>query len=292
MIAPSNTPPEPSPQALWDHYSDTYFSLRMGLAVLAFTFPLVLYGYGKYRHGLDLQPSMSAYFFAATAQQCASFPMRTLFVGFLFAIGACLYLYKGFTDLENYLLNGAGICAALVAIFPERILLSDAVQHIGIRQLFESCPAVRAVAEAAPTFPIHYIAAVLMFVILAVVAWACAYKTLDYLPASKGDPASFRRTYRAIAVLMVLCPATGLLLTALTGGTSSYVFFVEAAGVWTFAAYWVVKSRELALSRLEKNPREAIANAPPSPHTRPPRGDGRMLGVVEAPSGHRERSAK
>jgi hypothetical protein len=269
MISPTNTPPEKDPQALWSHFSDTYFSLRMGLAVLAFAFPLVLYFYGKYRHGLDLQPSMSAYFFAATADQCASFPMRTLFVGFLFAIGAGLYLYKGFTDLENILLNAAGICAALVAIFPERISAVDAQTNERIRQLFENCPAVGVLAETGQSLPIHYLSAVLLFVILAFVAWACACKTLEYLPAGKGDPKLFRRTYRAISILMLLCPLTGLLFTVLLRDMSTYVFFVEAAGIWTFGAYWAVKSRELALSQLEKNPQEAVRNSSPPSQIQP-----------------------
>jgi hypothetical protein len=279
MISASNAPPQRNSQALWSHFSDTYFSLRMGLAVLAFTFPLVLYFYGKYRHGVDLQPSMSAYFFAATTRQCASFPMRTIFVGFLFAIGAGLYLYKGFTDLENILLNVAGVCAAVVAIVPERLSADHARSDARIRQLFQNCPAVREWADATQALPIHYLSAVLLFVILAIVAWACAYKTLDYLPAGKGDPVLFRRTYRTIAGLMVLCPLSGWLLARFLSDMSTYVFFLEAAGIWTFGAYWAVKSRELALSRLEKDPREAVRNARPSalrsdesPHTADVRG--------------------
>lgn len=282
-MKPSNTPPPKDPQALWAHFSDTYFSLRLGLALLAFSFPLVLYFYGKYRHGLDLQPSMSAYFFAASAEQCASFPMRTLFVGYLFAIGVGLYLYKGITDLENLLLNAAGVCAAVVAIFPERISPADAATDDRLRQLFQDCPNVLAYAQAASGPPVHYIAAVLMFVLLAVVAWACADKTLEYLPPGKGDPETFRTTYRVIAVLMVLCPATGLVLAALLGGLSKYVFFVEAAGVWTFAAYWAFKSRELALSRLEKNPQDAVVNAARATQTRvATQGDRRRARVVDA----------
>src|SRR5215212_7799422 len=45
-------------------------------------------------------------------------PMRTIFVGFLCITGSFLYLYKGFTKLENLLLNVAGISAVLVALFP------------------------------------------------------------------------------------------------------------------------------------------------------------------------------
>src|SRR4051812_17674180 len=108
MKALSNVPPPKDLKALWKNFADTYFSLRTGLAVLAFAMPIVLYGYGRLRHGLDLQPSMSRYFWAAAmADQCAAFPMRTVFVGFLVAIGVGLYLYKGLTRLENSLLNVA-----------------------------------------------------------------------------------------------------------------------------------------------------------------------------------------
>jgi hypothetical protein len=269
LIKPSNTPPARSPQALWAHFSDTYFSLRMGLAVLAFVFPLVLYFYGKFRYGLDLQPSMSAYFFAATPTHCASFPMRTWFVGFLFAIGVGLYLYKGITDLENLLLNVAGVCAVLVAVFPQRLVAADADRDAGLRQLFESCLAVRQLAEMPQGLPIHYMAAVLLFAVLAVVAWACAHKTLDYLPPGKADARTFRRSYRLLAVLMLLCPLAGLLLALVIGDGSGWIFFVEAAGIWTFGAYWAVKSRELALSRLEKNPPEAVRYAPQQAGARP-----------------------
>ncbi len=242
---------QPSAALLVEHFYSTYFSLRAGLALLAFAFPLVLYFYGKLRYGLPLQASMSAYFFAATAEQCASFPMRTLFVGFLFAIAVGLYVYKGFTALENVLLNAAGVCAAVVAIFPEGLTLAEGANNPGLQQLFSHCPAVRQWAES-PPLAIHYTAAVLLFVLLAAVVWFCASKTLAYLPAGKGDAALYRRTYRSIALLMLACPISGLAVASVFGQGSSWVFFVEAAGVWTFALYWTVKSRELALSQLEK----------------------------------------
>ena len=62
----SNAPPPSDSTELWKHFSDTYFSLRAGLALLGFAMPFVLYLYGKLGHGLDLQSSMSAYFWAAT----------------------------------------------------------------------------------------------------------------------------------------------------------------------------------------------------------------------------------
>jgi len=92
---------------------------------------------------LDLQPLMSDYFWAATQEQCASFPMRTIFVGYLFAIGVGLFAYKGLTKLENILLNVAALCALAVAIYPEGLSLKKTTYDPRVAQLFESCPAVR-----------------------------------------------------------------------------------------------------------------------------------------------------
>ena len=96
----SNTPPQRESRALGNHFSKTYMSLRTGLFMLAFTMPFVLNLYGKFRHGLDFQPSMSAYFWAATQDQCATFPMRTIFVGYLFAIGVGLDVHQ-ITDADH-----------------------------------------------------------------------------------------------------------------------------------------------------------------------------------------------
>ena len=254
----SNTPPPTDSRELWKHFSDTYFSLRVGLAALAFAMPVVLYLYGKFHHGLDLQPSMSAYFWAAAKDQCATFPMRTIFVAFLFAIGVCLYVYKGLTSLENVLLNGAAICATLVAVYPERLSLDEAASDPRVAQLFESCPAVKESATLS-SLPVHYIAAVTLFVLLAIVAWSCANKSLEYLPPGH-DPKKFRRTYRSIAVAMILFPVAGLAAAFPFGAWSQKVFFIEAAGIMTFGLYWVFKSRELALSGLEKDPVEALGH--------------------------------
>jgi hypothetical protein len=255
----SNTPPPRDSAALWKHFSDTYFSLRAGLAALGFAMPFALYLYGKLFHGLDLQASMSAYFWAAGPDQCASFPVRTVFVGFLFAIGVFLFAYKGLTPLENTLLNFAAVCAALVAIFPERLSLAEAASDPQVAQLFENCPAVKAWA-AQPSWPVHYAAAVLLFVLLAVVVWFCAEKSLEYLPVDR-DAAAFRRAYRAIAVAMILFPAPGLAVAFLLGAPADKVFFVEAAGILTFGVYWSVKSFELHLSSLESDPGRALEHA-------------------------------
>lgn len=255
----SNVPPARESGELWNHFSKTYMSLRRNLYWLAFSMPFVLYMVGKFRHGLDLQPSMSAYFWAASQGQCATFPMRTIFVGYLFAIGVSLFAYKGLTNLENSLLNAAALCAVAVAIYPEGLSLADAAHDPLLAQLFENCPAVRAWA-AQPSLPIHYLAAVALFVLLAVVAWCCADKSLAYLPIDR-NPARFRTGYKLIAVAMVLFPAVGYAFAFLLGLMAYKVFIIEAAGVLTFAFYWFFKTLELKLSSLESDPVQAIAHA-------------------------------
>jgi hypothetical protein len=254
----SNTPPQESGELL-KHFSDTYFSLRTVLAGLAFAMPFVLYFYGKLRHGLDLQPSMSAYFWAAAVEaHCGAFPMRTIFVGFLFATAAALYAYKGLTPLENLLLNAAALSAAVVAIYPERLpALAEGDERLV--QLYQMCPAVQDwAAHSRP--PVHYIAAVTLFILLAVVAWACAKKSLQYLPPPH-DRRTFERLYKSIAIAMILFPLPGIGVAYLFGVPEAKVFFIEAAGIWTFGVYWAVKGRELALSRLERDPPAAMNRA-------------------------------
>jgi hypothetical protein len=266
-----NQPPPADERALWRHFSETYFSLRLGLALLAFAFPAWLYFWGRFVHDLPLQPSMSAYFFAARASaeagamQCAEFPMRTFFVGALCAIAAGLHLYKGLTRLENTLLNMAAICALLVAVFPERINGKDLANDPRVMQLVQDCPAVLEWAGRQPDLPIHFAAAAALFVLLGVVAWRCAYHSLAYLPADqKHRESMLRQAYRVLAGLMVLCPATGFVLAHLLARGGSFVFFVEMAGIWTFGAYWALKTWELSLSKLEKDPGAAVHNRAPT----------------------------
>ena len=96
--------------------------------------------------------------------------------------------------------------------------------------------------------------------LLAIVAWFCANKSLEYLPPDH-DPAVFRRTYRAIAIAMIGFPIVGVVVAFLLGAGSDKIFLIEAAGIVTFGIYWTVKTRELALSRLEKDPAQAIQHA-------------------------------
>jgi len=218
---------------LQKHIFSTYLTLRYGVALLAFAFPVLLYVIGRFKYGIELENTMSHYYFSLAPGDSSMrelFPMRVYFVGFLFAIGAFLYLYKGFTVIENVALNFAGIFAIGVAIFPMNWKCGES-----------GCPPVN----------LHGICGVLLFICIAYVSLVCAKDTLAYL---KNPPLAFsyRNKYRLLGVLMIASPLIALIITFLLEKFHKYTFFVEAAGIWAFALYWWVKSRELSHSSAER----------------------------------------
>lgn len=228
--------------AIADHVLATYTTLRWGLGLLALTFPVLLVAWGWW-HGIGMQSSLSGYYFAAaSADRCIWFPARGVFVGVLCAISAGLYLYKGFTPLENVLLNVAAICGVVVAWVPERL---DATQ-------VAACPILQPVLSDQPLAALHWGAAIGLFLCLGAVAWFCADKTLASMPQPhQARVPAFRRTYQALAVLMVAGPLLAVLVVRMVSARYT-VITLEAVGIWVFAAYWLVKSVELGLSGATK----------------------------------------
>jgi len=210
------TAPEEEPSDLQRHFAATYFTMRLGLGIVAVGFPLLLVIGGRLSAGLPLQDSMSAYYHAGSGV------MRTWFVGILFTLGTLLYLYKGFSTRENVALNLAGIGAVLVAVFP----------------MEWSCGA------ACSKFTVHGASAVIAFLCIAYVAAFCADDTLKLVRDPK-RLALLRNGYRVLAALMLLSPIAAFVVTSLLNLRNSLVFFLEAFGILAFALYWFLKGREL-----------------------------------------------
>ncbi|HVE79872.1 MAG TPA: hypothetical protein VNA89_13485 [Gemmatimonadaceae bacterium] len=208
---------------LQKHIAGTYFSLRVGMGVLAAALPPLLWVGGWLGDGVPLRCSMSAYYYSPA--------MRDTFVGALVAIGAFLYLYKGFSRRENWALNLAGALAVGIAMVPT---------------------STRCGAPA--LFTLHGAFAVLFFLAIAYVSIFRASDTLS-LVRDTGRAAGLRAMYRALGVVMVASPVAAVVLDAvLYPGERwrSLVFFVEALAVFTFAAYWLTKSRELSATDAER----------------------------------------
>ena len=200
----------------------TYFTLRLGIVILSVALPLVLYFGGKL-HDIPLADSMSAYYGEHQGE------MRNWFVGILWTIGSFLYLYKGFSTLENILLNLAGGFAVAVAMVPCNCWTG----------------------AQGPGNKLHGFVAVAFFVAMALVCLFCAKDTIPLLP-KKADQDAFRRRYHAIGLVLILSPLAAIGVSYVLDRHNSYKFFIEAFAVWTFAFYWWTKSREFKITSAEK----------------------------------------
>jgi hypothetical protein len=208
------------------HIASTYFCLRLGMFLLAFLTPFIIVGWGLYWGGTWLS-SISAYYFgfepATTTQWVYStYPTRVFFVGILFALGFSLWAYKGFTRRENILLNIAGLCAVLVAIFP----MWPESHYIAFSRT------------------VHFTSAVILFVCMALVANLCSTATLQAIE-DKRIRANYLLTYHVIGGLMWLFPVIGILGALFLDALDNRIFWIEVAGIWIFAAFWGLKTYEL-----------------------------------------------
>ncbi len=224
--------------SIQDHIGLTYVFLRAGVGVLAVLLPVILALLGLALHGLNLQDSISAYYHAFVPT--TRFPdvfaiegyglMRNWFVGILWAIGFFLILYKGFGRRESRALNLAGVLLIMVSMFPMDWTCRDACAKISI----------------------HGVSAILFFFAIGYVCIFRSGDTLRLLP--EGQQVIYKRIYRAIGSVMWIFPlvVAGLEAARIKVFGTHTVFIVEAVGIWTFAAFWLIKSYEIAKSGADK----------------------------------------
>ncbi len=217
------TAKEPA-QELRDHIARTYRSVRIGTAVIGAALPLLLWVGGYLGDAESLRASMSAYYYSPV--------MGDWFVGGLVATGALLYLYKGFSTAEDWLLNAAGVLVIGVALVPT--VPASASQDAG--------------------FSWHGTLAVAFFICIACV---CIFRASDTLSLIRDTAVArrFRVVYRLLGAGMVASPLIAVVFTLVfrsTTNESPLVFFVEAVAVWIFATYWLTKSWELRRTRAEQ----------------------------------------
>lgn len=209
--------------ALQRHMAGTYFALRIGVGSLAAALPILLWLGGRFADGEPLRCSMSAYYYSPA--------MRDTFVGVLVAIGTFLYLYKGFSRSENWALNLAGALAVGIAMRPTTPRCDDAGGPLTLHG----------------TFAVSFFLAI---------AYVCLFRASDTLSLIRDARRArrLRTIYRTLGALMIVAPAIAAGLAVLvSSGTQGKptLFLVEAAAVFTFAAYWLIKSREMSATNAE-----------------------------------------
>lgn len=234
-----------------DQIIGTYLNLRVGMATLAFALPIVLCIGGVLQawieQPLEIQNSLSAYYHAVPLNPCPpsrSGVYRDLFVGILTAISICLICYRGYTSLENWMLNVAGGFLALVAFFP-----------MGWPPQENGCGGSKPGSElfGIPGLEIHFVAAGLFFLLLILTVIFTSKETLkpQYVGRTLGP--EWRRIYNALSVLM-LSPAVILALGKFVIPTwHASVLWAEVAGIFFFAIYWVIKTVEIWKNNVSAN---------------------------------------
>jgi len=229
---------------LLEHIFGTYNWLRFGMAITAFAFPILLWAWGRW-YGLDLQGSMSAYYWASIEGDP---PVRIWFVGIIFAIGSFLLLYKGYTIAEDLTLNGAAVLLILVALFPMS-------WKCGSEFGFCQRPYL------------HSGFAIAFFACIVYVALFQSGKTLDETTGGTPLREVYRYAYWATRASLVIFPLAAIIAHLLTRNWDKLTYWLELAGIWAFAFFWLVKSFELW--QAEKPVRQAVVGlSPPSSYSR------------------------
>jgi len=197
----------------------SYFFLRRGLAFLALAFPVGLFALAGF------QDSLSAYYHCSRSgcgTVAGTGAARDVLVGVLWAAGTFLIFYRGYSRREDWALNLAGLAAAGVAFFPA---------DFG-----------RAAGEG------RSLIGMVFFLAIAFVCLFCSGDTLKHLK-DEAKRVWFKRIYSGLGAAMVVVPVTVFALHYLLdrSGENYAVYGVEVAGLVVFSAFWLFKSKEIAL---------------------------------------------
>lgn len=194
---------------------------RRGMAILAVLLPVFFLVSSFALQRTKFQTSMSAYYWTLSLE-------RNVFVGTLCAVGVFLLLYKGYTLLEDRLLDLAGVCAVGVAL----------------------CPMSEAGDCNAHALSLHGAFATVFFGCIFASCLTMSKRSLGNL-ADPALRAKFHKAYRLIHTIMIGSVAVAVLSRLLPAALQNSLcearalFWFEAVGVWCFGAYWYLKTREL-----------------------------------------------
>ncbi|USR02349.1 hypothetical protein [Sphingomonas aerolata] len=202
----------------------SYIFLSVGMGFIALALPILLVLVGGYEGHYSIS------YFYHVSPLC-----RDILVGSLCATGAFLFLFRGLSTLENWLLNIAGVAAISIAINP-----MSAQQCAG-----DPLPASLALNAHAPAW-VHGVSALIFFTSIGLVAIFLSKRRLGSL-MWKPKRQRFQAAYTAAGMAMILMPAAVIathFLSAAPDCRNPWIFWLECFGIWSFSAYWFVKTTE------------------------------------------------
>lgn len=180
--------------------------------------------------------SLSAYYHTSA---------RDLFVGTLCVIGILLITYlAGQPDTKDFWLSFvAGIAVLLVVAFPtSRPGLGDDDPRCGVVPVPDGCAPVQQRLGEVPTAVVHYVAAAVFILSLALLCFLFASREQRYL--GNVGLARFLRTCGWTIVAAIVWIGVGTWL-GLTFWRLTPLYIGEVVAVWAFGLAWLVKSRHL-----------------------------------------------
>ena len=199
----------------------TFFTLRASLVVLSFALPLGLLVYSFWKNGSLQAGSISEFYGHDNGA------MRDFLVGILCSIGALLILYKGYSRLENWLLNAAGVLAVATALVP--------------------CNCWPGSEKSSW----HGVFALAFFGCMSAVCLFCAKQTVELLPTEE-QRKWYLRAYFFIGLWLFGAPLGAYAIARFSGQRNRALFVVEFATIAVFAIYWALKSREIKITSAER----------------------------------------
>jgi hypothetical protein len=199
------------------------------IALYTIAFLVTLFVYRAVGTDSVARNSISAYYYHTNE----GFPMRSVFFFGLGAVGILLILYQGSSRGMYWMLNVAGVLLLFVSFFPmdwppdDRKGLVDMTWHAWI----------------------HYVSAVLFFLLLGAVG---IFKAKDTLHERRESSRKLVYTimYNFTGWGMIAVPWLAIILNA--KGAKSAVYVIEFVAVGGFWVYWLVKIAEQDVFTLEK----------------------------------------
>jgi hypothetical protein len=242
------------PLNLDTHILRSYSTLRWVMVIFGFVLPLLLVVDGINKlwwlsAPLEIQNSLSAYYYAGAMCTASDGVYRDLFVGILAAISFCLIIYTGFGKLENWLLNAAGICLAGVAFFP---MDWPEPQALSACQVIPGFMAFTSSKLLWLPISIHTASALAFFLAITLVNIFTAMDTVKIIKDEKKKK-FWKRIFSVFRFLMpgALSIVVLLWMIGITGDRA--VLWLEWAGIWAFSFYWLLKSIEILQTKVDQD---------------------------------------